>query len=202
MDKAVLIAHYNKPLYWANHLKVNKVFIYSANPEFIEYTQVKNRGNDSSHYLSFILDHYDNLPERTVFCHDHERNWTQEHPLPKIINHLNWNVSKYFSICSRHNFWYAIPYDSKPEHIAAMKRSWHILEKYIPYPEKLMFFAGTQFCVHRDLILQYPKEFYQNCREWVYTTNEAGWFIGRFFEYTWHYIFTGNPIEQDLKYMI
>jgi hypothetical protein len=83
-----------------------------------------------------------------------------------------------------------------------MKRSWYILEKYVPYPEKLMFFAGTQFCVHRDLILQYPKEFYQNCREWVYTTNEAGWFIGRFFEYTWHYIFTGNPIEQDLKYMI
>ena len=39
-------------------------------------------------------------------------------------------------------------------------------------------------------------------QRWVYTTNEADWFIGRFFEYTWHYIFTRNPIEQDLNYMI
>jgi len=199
MNTAVLIAHYDKNLEWVKELRGVEVFIYSANPKF-KYTQVKNRGNDASHYLSFILDHYDNLPERTVFCHDHKSDWTQEHSLVKIINHLNWDVSKYFSICSRHNNWTCIPYDSKPGHIEAMKRNWHILP--LPYPEKLTYFAGTQFCVHKDLILQYPESFYENCREWVYTVNEASWFIGRFFEYTWHYIFTKNPIEQDLKYMI
>lgn len=195
---AVLIAHYDKDVSWAKGLK--DVFIYTSN-EGYPYTKVRNRGNDASHYLSFILDHYENLPERTVFCHDHKVDWTQKFALRYIIEHLNWEVAPYFSIGARCNLWECIHYDSKPFHIEAMKRSWVILEP-LPYPEKLTYIAGTQFCVHRDLILQYPKSFYENCREWVYTTKEAEWFIGRFFEYTWHYIFTKNPLEQDIKYLI
>lgn len=202
MDRAVLIAHYDKPLDWAKDLTVDKVFIYSSNSEYKDYTQVINRGNDASHYLSFIIDNYHDLPKQTVFCHDHLNNWTQEYPLSLIINKLNWKVAKYFSIGARCNYWECIPFESKPYHIEAMARSWKILEPYLKYPETLTYFAGTQFCVHRDLILQYPKYFYQELRQWVYTTNEAEWFIGRFFEYTWHYIFTRNPIEVNLKYMI
>lgn len=200
VEKAVLIAHYDKDLSWADELLVVKVFILTANPE-APHKKVKNRGNDSSHYLSFIIDNYDNLPERTVFCHDHKTNWTQEDSLPNIINNLNWEVSKYFSIGARCNYWTCLPYPEKPYHEQAMRRNWTILEDYLPYPDVLTYFAGTQFCVHRDLILQYPKVFYESLRDWVYTVHEAEWFIGRFFEYTWHYIFTKNPIEQDIKYI-
>jgi len=203
MDKAVLIAHYNKPLQWVNEIRKGiQSFVYTSNDLMTNYTHVCNRGADSSHYLSFILDHYNNLPERTVFCHDHRSNWTQEYPLPEIINNLNWNAAQYFSIGARCNYWTCIPFDEKPHHINAMKRNWHILEPYLVYPDKLTYFAGTQFCVHRDLIRQYPKSFYEHCREWVYSVDEAEWFIGRFFEYTWHYIFTRDPIEKDIKYMI
>jgi len=201
VEKAVIIAHYNKPLEWTRLVRGVEVIIYTSNDQ-APYMQVKNRGADSSHYLSFIIDNYENLPERMVFCHDHNINWTQEHPLHHIINNLNWEVGKYFSIGARCNYWAAIPYDEKPHHIEAMKRNWYILAPYIEYPERLTYIAGTQFCVHRDLILSYPKEFYENCRRWVYTVEEAEWFIGRFFEYTWHYILTRNPIEKDLKYMI
>jgi len=201
MNKAVLVAHYDKPLGWLDKLKDVQIFVYSSNPEYPQYRQVRNRGNDASHYLSFIIDQYDCLPERTVFCHHHEKDWTQEYPLPKIINNLNWTAADYFSIGARCNYWTAIPYESKRYHIAAMKRNWNILEPYLTYPEKLTYYAGTQFCVHRDLIRQYPVEFYQNCRDWVYNTTEMEWFIGRFFEYTWHYIFTRNPIETNCKYI-
>lgn len=198
--RAVLIAHYDQPLGWVDRLNGVRTFIYTANEAFRQYRVVRNRGNDASMYLSFIIDHYDALPDQTVFCHHHENDWTQEHSLPDIINNLNWVVAPYFSLGARCNYWTAIPYDSKPYHIAAMKRNWHILDP-LPYPDELTYIAGTQFCVSADLIRKWPVTFYERCLEWVYTVQEAEWFIGRFFEYTWHYIFTGNPIEIKHQYL-
>ena len=81
VDRTVIIAHYDKPLRWINELKGVDVIVLTSNDGF-PYRKVKNRGNDSSHYLTYIIDNYENLPDKMVFCHDHERNWTQEHSLP------------------------------------------------------------------------------------------------------------------------
>lgn len=203
MDKAVLIAHYNRSLDWLQRIdRTVPVIVYTSNPGVTKYRQVRNRGHDAPMYLQFILDHWDKLPERTVFCHHHETDWTQEHPLSFIINHLNWQAGGYFSIGAQCNYWTAIPYPEKPYHEAAMRRSWPLLEPYLPWPERLTYIAGTQFCANRDLIRQYPKEFYESCLAWVYSTAEAEWFIGRFFEYTWHYILTRDPIEKKQKYLL
>ena len=43
---------------------------------------------------------------------------------------------------------------------------------------------------------------YDKPLDWVYNTTEAEWFIGRFFEYTYHYIFTRDPIEKKIKYLL
>jgi len=205
----VVIAHYDFPLDWINKITTDKAvaIIYSASkphefePLSIPKHFARNKGMDASMYLSYIIDHYNELPERTLFVHHHEENWTQDYPLPFIINNLNWNAAKYFSIGNRKM--YVNPYSSiSNEHQQIIKDNWYIFQGNIEHTENIFFYCGTQFCVHRDLILQYPVTFYKGLLNWVYETPLADYYTGRMFEYYWHYLLTHDPVDNDIKYLL
>ena len=40
-------------------------------------------------YLTYIIDHYDNLPDIAVFVHGHYRSWHQHAPISAKIRALN-----------------------------------------------------------------------------------------------------------------
>jgi hypothetical protein len=46
--------------------------------------------------------------------------------------------------------------------------------------------AGAQFLVHRDLIVNLPKCFYENLYNWIISTDLDNSLSGRFLEWTWH----------------
>lgn len=49
------------------------------------YTTPRNLGREAMAYLSFIVDHYDNLPHFILFLHGHDRSWHQiEHAANKM----------------------------------------------------------------------------------------------------------------------
>jgi len=195
----VLIAHHNKDVSWINEITSDvDIKIYStSDPTKIYVTP--NKGMDANMYLRYILDNYSNLPDRTLFVHHHREDWSQDYDLPYIINNLNWKLADYFNIGARKC--YGDPYVLESPARGWVTCAWQeVLGKYLPFPNKLLNYAGTQFMCHKKLILQYPKRFYADLHTWLMFTSLPDRASGRVFEYIWHYILTKDPI--DKKYEI
>lgn len=200
----VLIAHYQKDLSWIKEITADvDIKIYStSDPTKIYVTP--NKGMDANMYLRYIIDNYDNLPERTLFVHHHREDWTQDYPLPYYINNLNWGLDDYFNICARQYYKnFHEHYNNSPLKIdqwaKLFDQNW-IFDLPKIKLEELIFYVGTQFMCHKKLILQYPKSYYHRLHSWLLLTSLPDEISGRFFEYLWHYILTKNPV--DKKYEI
>jgi len=191
----VLIAHYNKPIDWVEKIDsstVSSIYVYTSGGK-ISTQHVRNKGMDANHYLNFIINNYNSLPDKILFCHHHEYDWTQDRSLPEIINNLNWNCADYFSIGAYCNTWPALPKYKE------WLKNYSFLMPNGTLPQELNYIAGTQFVVSKELILQHKKEYYQFLLAWLYHTDLPDNQSGRLFEYTWHYIFTGNGIEKQYE---
>jgi len=197
---AVLIAHHNKDISWIKEINADvDIKIYSTSDPSQKHYITPNKGMDANMYLRYILDNYNNLPERTLFAHHHREDWSQDYDLPYIINNLNWELANYFNIGARNC--YGDPFETESFSRGWLNCAWQeILGKYISFPSKILYYAGTQFVCHKKLILQYPKNFYADLHTWLMFTSLPDRASGRVFEYIWHYILTKDPI--DKKYEI
>jgi hypothetical protein len=146
--------------------------------------------------LSYIIDNYENLPEKTLFLHGHGNSYHQEYSSADLISKINWNAADFFSVNRRDYYQDKL----EDENFGWVIQNWNIFEKYLPKPEKLIYYSCAQFVVDKKLILQYPKEFYVDLIKWIETNNISDYISSRIFEYMWHYIFTKNPIEPKRKY--
>jgi hypothetical protein len=208
MKNNIIFAHFDEDLTWVESLSgdFNKI-IYSktidSDPnKFIHI----NKGQEVPMYLKYIIDYYDNLPERTLFLHAHLSSPHQDVDSKFICENVKWESDYFFSVNKRD--WYqevSKNYQlSKGSFDVWLTNYWYMFKEYLPFPENgLFFYSGAQFVVHKNLILQYPKSFYEKLYNWVLndtinippqTSDEI---ISRIFEYTWHYIFTKNPIEKN-----
>ncbi len=193
----IVIAHYHKPLDWVKQIG-QQFCVYSTGYSEIESVYIdnvlqNNKGVDANHYLNYIIDNYDNLPDKILFCHHHENDWTQDRSLPEIINNLNWNCADYFSVGAYCNTWQALPGNQE------WLRNYAFLLPNGKLPDSLVYIAGTQFVVSKELILKHKKEYYQFLLAWLYYTDMPDNQSGRLFEYTWHYILTGNGVEKQYQ---
>lgn len=198
--KAIIIAHYNENIDWFLNLQTDaKKEIYSKTLK--EYNFVpKNKGQEAPCYLKYIIDNYHNLPNKTLFLHAHNNSPHQDHRSLYICQNVNWELSDFFSVNKR--IWYqelsrSVEVDKGSYELTARKY-WHIFEDKIPFPEKFLFYSGAQFVVDEKLILQYELDFYQRLYEWVQNTEAKNYASSRIFEYSWHYLFTKNPIEKQI----
>ena len=78
----VVLAKYKENIEWANIIK-NKII----------YSKIKNEPNfveepfgESSSYLKYIIDNYDQLNEWTLFAHAHEKHWHHYHSIFKSLS--------------------------------------------------------------------------------------------------------------------
>lgn len=211
MTKKILIAHYNENLDWLQNLNFDgEVVVYSktnqSNPErFIGI----NKGQEVPMYLKYIIDFYDNLPDKTLFLHGHLHSPHQDYDSKYICENLNWGHSDYFSVNKRD--WYQEVSNSfclsGPAFDMWLKQNWYILQNRLEFPNNgLFFYSGAQFAVNKELILSHPKEFYVNLYNWVLNTvidtppQTSNEIISRIFEYIWHYIFTNKTVENQYHY--
>lgn len=200
VEKAIMSAHYNEDLSWLDCTDLPK-FIYSKTDAKYRLVE-KNKGQEIPCFLSYIIDHYDNLPVKTLFMHGHRFSGHMDYNADEIIPKLNWDLDDFFSINKRS--WYQEI--SEKVHLdddaydVWLAQNWYIFHGLLPFPEKLLFYSGAQFVVHRKLILQYPVSFWKYLYNWVQTTDLSNFITSRIFEYTWHYIFTRNPIEKQYTY--
>ncbi len=178
MNKKVIIAHFNRNIEWVKEINKEIDFeIYSTSDKEIDnilsdkITFIEpNKGMDANMYLNFIIKNYDNLPDKILFVHHHETDWSHDFPLPYIINNLNWDYSNYINIgCQNcYNDLYSINNGGYSFIKDWFRDIWYLFEDYLILPETTLFYnAGTQFMADKELILQYPKIFYQRLYDWL-----------------------------------
>jgi hypothetical protein len=187
----IVISKYKKNVDFVYKMNGN-VIIYDKECSTNPYNIPVNKGNEASVYLKYIIDFYDNLSDFTFFMHDDEYAWHHTGSIIDKFNEAVMSKKMYYNIndkCSwnKHNLINKNNYK--------MLLEWYniYIEEYIPIsniPNNTDFIYGylgsAQFLVHKDLIRNLPKKFYQKLYDWIITTELPNDLSGRFLEWTWH----------------
>lgn len=92
--RTVVVAKYDEDVSWLKCLPTNvEAVVYQSKdsnaPHFVE-----NVGNEASKYLSYIVEHYDELPDSVMFVQAGRQDWHD--PLPKevLLQKWKWGAAK------------------------------------------------------------------------------------------------------------
>jgi len=164
-----------------------KTIIYDKENPLNKYNVEKNKGNESSAYLKYIIDHYDDLSEYTIFLHCHEFSWHHEGSIIDIINN-NKNIHHTYTNLNNYILGNLDDLDLSPSDLGIYFRTYikPAVGPNILYPNFTKDVLGcAQFIVHKNNILNHSKLFYQKIYDWLMETHIDNYFSGRFLEWTW-----------------
>jgi hypothetical protein len=180
----------------------------SSNPEF---PIPKNKGHEAMVYLSFIIDHYDNLPERTVFVHGHEKSWHQHDDIIPLLKGLKFDALEKEGYVSLRCDWYpSCPAEIKPIQKNALVwgpgvhrqdaeegiiEVWPKFFPNEPIPETIASQCCAQFVVTKPTIRKRKKDEYMRMRQWLLDTPLIDDISGRVLEKLWAYIMTRDAVH-------
>ena len=166
----------------------------------------KNKGHEVMVYLSYIIDHYDNLPDIIIFMHAHR--WTYHNnellgaDAAQMIRRLsNEHVVRSGFVNMRCSWAPGCPawlYFNSTEDVmgkqeeSSLARSWRELFPLESIPPYLAQPCCAQFAVSSQRILSIPKSRFAFYRDWMMKTPLTDYVSGRIMEYSWQYIFTGQ----------
>jgi hypothetical protein len=217
MNKHVIVSRYKDNINWVNKLTHPYTIIDKEN--------TANVGNEAWSYIRFLIDNYYNLPDRMLFVHGHENSYHQDYPTWYIANNLNWNL-EFMNINSRRfeeqyisliNDFEDNEYNYRKSYESWIKTPWKHIFGQFPIQHTLTFLGHAQFLVSKNYVLRHPIHFYKHILNWLETTNidrdlytgkiehfnkNNAYVSARILEYTWHYIFTGDPEEQLGNYLL
>lgn len=186
----IVVSRYNKKVDWVYRLKgENKIFIYDKETPENPYNIPVNKGNEASVYLKYIIDNYDNLSTYTFFIHDDEYTW----------HHYGSIVDKFDEAVRSNKMYYNINDNCVLGSILTNEWYSDILEWYKLYVENYIhmdtlpnkdwtngYRGSAQFLVHKKIITNLPKQFYEDLYHWIISTDMPSSKSGRFLEWTWH----------------
>jgi hypothetical protein len=170
-----------------------------------------NKGHEGMAYLTYIIDHYYNLSDTTIFIHAHRTSWHNNDLLDwdilKTLQHMSDDhVARvgYFNTRCHHEpgcpDWLHLdrPKDQldtyrKMEERAFSIDVWHELHPGVAPPPAISQPCCAQFAVSSQRIQAIPLSEYIRYRDWLTHTKLVDDFSGRIMEYSWQYIFAGVP---------
>lgn len=183
----VVIAHYNENLDWVRNLQYPYIIISKGG---LKKEAFPNKGNEASSFLEYIINNYDNLTEYTLFVHGHRTSWHHKSNTDERVNNLSLN-KPYYNINELKIDKILIGND---EYIKMLEKICHIS---YDRRNKHTYRAGAQFYINKNNILRNSKESYIELYNFLMNTTLSSAISGRFFEYSWHIIFTHkiNDVE-------
>lgn len=180
--------------------------VYIADDRKAKNHPPKNKGHEVMIYLSYIIDHYDTLPDISIFLHPHQFAWHNndllENDMAQMLRRLNnARVMREGYMNLRCQWDPGCPHWLRPksdERINVKQeqriigKAWSELFPFETVPEVLSGACCSQFAVSRDTIRALPISRYVWFRDWIMRTELSDYMSGRVFEYIWQYIFTGR----------
>lgn len=191
------------------------IYIYQVDKPTEDLPLPANKGHEAMVYLSFIIDHWDNLPPHNIFIHGHQTSWHQldggmeglirdlEIPILEAEGYINFRCSGGFAclpvnyIHLRPNEKGVIDYGNEmyPQIIDGLVGAWpQIFGEEEEVPESIGSMCCAQFAVTRDFIWRREREVYVRARQWLLETELEDEQSGRVLEKIWAYLMTGESI--------
>lgn len=183
--------------------------IYVANDPTAPLHPPRNRGHEVMIYLTYIIDHYDQLPDIIIFMHAHR--WTHHnieffgHDSAEMIRRLNNDYVTQEGYVNMRCQWYPgcpkwlHPRDAREtlakQEQVVLSKSWHELFPSDPLPEALGQACCAQFALSKERVLTIPLSRFVFYRDWILKTPLNDYVSGRIWEYLWQVLFTGNRIH-------
>ncbi|PGG95887.1 hypothetical protein AJ79_09824 [Helicocarpus griseus UAMH5409] len=198
-------------------LKNIEQFVYVVDDPAAPLHPPVNKGHEVMVYLTYLIDHYDNLPDIMIFMHSHRVSWHNEEPLAwdavGSINRLSSErVTREGYMNMRCNWGPGCPdwmhpgkmeEDAGKQEETMLAKSWSQLFPRVEIPEVLAQPCCAQFAISRERALALPKSRYIFYRDWLLRTELSDYISGRVWEYLWHVVFTGQNVfcpEQHVCY--
>ncbi|KAL4927838.1 DUF3431 domain-containing protein [Aspergillus undulatus] len=168
----------------------------------------KNKGHEVMVYLSYIIEHYDELPEIIAFMHSHQFGWHNDDLLDgnaatiltrlrpeRVIREGYMNLRCGWGPgCPDWLHPGTLEEDETKQEEILLARSWGEIFPDDPIPDVLAQPCCAQFAVSRERVLSIPRARFVLYRDWVLRTELSDYISGRIWEYLWHVVFTGQNV--------
>ncbi|THY27433.1 hypothetical protein D6D00_04931 [Aureobasidium pullulans] len=171
-----------------------------------------NRGREASAYLTYLINHYYNLPDYMVFVHGeryqiHNGEWpcaTIMYDTYPLINNLDLNYVDSEGYANLRCNWkqcpepYIVPVlgheDTIWEAHGDYADAWQTIFPNETMPDKVGAPCCAQFAVNRQTVHRWPVAKYEQIRAWMWARGDglSSMKSGIIMEYMWHIIF-GKP---------
>lgn len=190
----VVVGNYRTDVCWLQEAIPDiPIAVYTHDDPTAEYYVPGNVGDEAPCYLQYIIENYDNLPERTAFIHPHQYPWHSRPSMSSILQHLNWEFRDYFSL-NTVSLWYAVAEGHHDIYGGAtldddfhrfhgqeiggkIRQFWEmlLLDELGPVPEYIRSRCCAQFVVHRDRIRLRSRQLYQNIYDLFQSFEQVEW---------------------------
>lgn len=168
----------------------------------------KNKGHEVMIYLTYIIDHYDKLPDVMMFMHAHEWTWHNNELLAgnagEMVRRLSpERVTREGYMNLRCQWYPGCPDWMRPgetsEDVYKMEqtliaKAWAEIFPLDPIPDVLAQPCCAQFALSRDRVLAIPRSQFVFYRDWLLNTPLKDSVSGRVWEYMWQFVFTGQSV--------
>lgn len=170
-----------------------------------------NKGREAMAYLTFLIDHYNNLPSTMVFIHPHRSGWPGAWHTD-ADNYDNALSIKSLQIPYVQEHGYAnmrcihepgCPAEIQVNREDPSRTAEHGMRDAWPYmfggnrsdiPSIIAEPCCSQFAVSKAQVLKRPLSEYQKYRQWLLDTPLDDDTSGRVMEYLWHVYFGKDPV--------
>jgi Protein of unknown function (DUF3431) len=184
------------------------VYIVDDDPEKLQIP--KNKGRESMVYLTYMIDHYDHLPDVSIFFHPHQFAWHNSDlhgqdflTMLETLNLAHIIRVGYMPLRCQHDpgcpnwLHLDLPEDQlnpflRKEEKYFTSEVWWELHPGQPLPESISQPCCSQFALSRERIRSNPVSEYRRYRDWLLDTTLDDEISGRWMEYSWQYLFTGQ----------
>lgn len=186
-----------------------KTAVYVVDDKNAKLRPPKNKGHEAMVYLTYIIDHYDDLADVSIFMHAHQNTWHNNELLDfdaammvRALSSERVLRQGYMNLrcgwdpgCPEWIRPGTVVLDDDKQEEAIIANHWQQLFPDEPIPRVLAQACCAQFAVSRDRILALPKQRYITMRQWLLDTRLDDYLSGRIFEYTWQFIFAKKAID-------
>lgn len=159
-----------------------------------------NRGREAMAYLTYIIDHYDKLPDYMIFVHGHERSWHQIMPLWMKVRALNLTAldqEGYISLrCGDQMGCEKRPY------IDTQHPNWSGEDQMCNFwktitggrcPRYVSYKCCAQHAVTRHAVRKRSRAQWERIREPIMKPVGDNWLEGMYYEKFWHMLLGTGP---------
>ncbi|SLM34440.1 Protein of unknown function DUF3431 [Lasallia pustulata] len=166
----------------------------------------KNKGHEVMIYLTYIIDHYSNLPDIVLFMHAHR--WTHHNNELLGFDAVQMIPAVSFERVTREGYmnlrcqWdpgcpeWLFPGNPeetlKKQEEPYVAKAWEEIHPFDPVPHVLAQPCCAQFAVSKERIRSIPLQRFVFYRDWMLRTPLSDYVSGRIWEYTWQFVFTGQ----------